>query len=128
MPRLWPAADGCAGANANDRCPPPPTGADPAPAAGARNAAGATARRAVRTPTTTLLSDVRTSGHGRDGTPPLSNEITKLSQRAAVKAIPGHVREARDDVGGDAPGRSSRDQFRHSCKSRLRIGLGRAGA
>ena len=55
--------------------------------------------------------------HGRGGCPPLSNEITKLSQSGAVEVVPRRVREARDDVRGNAPRRAGGDELR-DCRPR----------
>ena len=62
----------------------------------------ATFRTAFDTTSVVELCRRTTSLHGRDGRSLLSNEITELSQRAAVEVVPGRVRQPRDDLGGDA--------------------------
>ena len=102
-----------------------------APAAGARRARPAPLEGGLGASTSPLLSACclrrERSDHGRDGRRVLSNEITELSQRAAVEVVPGTSREARNDLGRCAARRARLDEVGHGRSSLGRIGPAEPG-
>ncbi len=129
MPRCCPAAYGCAGSKTNGCRTGPSAGHVHALADGREQERGESRREEKSTHASHLLAAFAPAlvpccclererlVHGTDGCSLLSNKVTELSQRAAVEVVPGRVRQPRDDLGGDAPRRSGRDELGHGPRA-----------